>query len=218
LGQSRPVDNPRQAGDLQRRGRTQQRHAASEPSEYTAICGVGGCAIAIHAHARVLTIHCGIVAGTALNTMPRRGVVADAPLAPGQSADPYIAQKLTRGCKVENVWSIWFAARDGDIERVETLLARPRGPGIDRQDTEHGRTPLHWACRGRATTMVKLLLERGATVNAVDREGNTPLHYCCAFGSDAMLRISLNSLALDPLVRNNKFKTPAEVSLSTTRA
>ena len=140
----------------------------------------------------------------------------DAPLAPGQSKDPYIPQKVTKGKNVENVWSIWFAARKGDLERVQLLLDREASrktgkSSIESVDQKYRRTPLHWACRSGSPSLVKLLLERGADINALDGDGNTPLHFCCGFGTDAMLRILLNNLSLDPIVRNRHFKTAAEV-------
>lgn len=206
----------------------------------------------------------------------------DAPLAPGQSRDPYVVQKVTSGDVVENIWSVWHAARAGDCDRLTVLLDRDRptpgtgstgsnkfseklrqkgnkagakgkasggsgytdgGAGkavgkkgdissekkkqkfrvtgllLESRDKEHRRTPLQWACRGGHTEAVQLLLARKADVNAVDgRQGNTVLHYCLGFGTEAMLRMLLNELALDPIVRNKKYRTAAEVREPSERA
>jgi len=49
-------------------------------------------------------------------------------------------------------------------------------PDINSAD-EKGRTPLHFACAGGHNDCVKLLIERGANVNAeADIAGNRPLH------------------------------------------
>lgn len=141
----------------------------------------------------------------------RNKVFLDAPLAPGQSKDPYVPRKLTKGDVVENIWSIWFAAREGDVERVARLLDRDENASMNQTDLSEKRTPLHWACRGGSTRVVKLLLDRGAQINVRDSQGNTPLHYCCGYGTEAMLRILMNDLRLDPLVQNNNRKVPAEV-------
>ena len=48
----------------------------------------------------------------------------------------------------------------------------------------NGSTPLHWACRCNKPEAVKLLVERGADVAAIDRvTGHTPLHDACFQGS-----------------------------------
>ena len=48
----------------------------------------------------------------------------------------------------------------------------------------NGITPLHNACRWNKPEAVKLLLERGADVEAIDRrDGHTPLHDVCNDGS-----------------------------------
>ena len=48
----------------------------------------------------------------------------------------------------------------------------------------NGSTPLHLACRCNKPEAVKLLLERGADVEAIDRDdGHTPLHTACRYGS-----------------------------------
>ena len=47
----------------------------------------------------------------------------------------------------------------------------------------NGFTPLHCACSYNNPEAVKLLVERGADVEAIDRDtGHTPLHYACGYG------------------------------------
>jgi len=138
----------------------------------------------------------------------------DAPKAPGQSNDPYIPQKRTSGNHVENIWSIWFAARAGDAERVGALLKRGDADLVDRADEQHKRTALHWACKHGRTSVALMLLAHGANPNLKDEKGNTPLHYCCAFGSEAMLRILLNNMELDPTIQNNDHKTALQFGRS----
>jgi ankyrin repeat protein len=63
---------------------------------------------------------------------------------------------------------------DGQVGKVKELLAKdPRLLGaVDRLQ----RTPLHIAARNGHLDMVKLLLNRGAKVNARAHNGDTPLH------------------------------------------
>ena len=143
----------------------------------------------------------------------RQNIFLDAPLAPGQSKDPYVPKKLTKGDYVENVWSLWHAARKGDAERVTTLLDRDGSVNINKMDKVERRTPLHWACRAGRTRTVKLLLDRGASINVKDKHGNTPLHYCCGYGTEAMLRILLNEPKLNLMARNEHMQYAFEVRI-----
>ncbi|CAG8450202.1 1458_t:CDS:2 [Cetraspora pellucida] len=68
------------------------------------------------------------------------------------------------------------ASARGDCNTVIKLLSTTPQPDINSAD-EKGRTPLHFACAGGYNDCVKLLIERGANVNAeADIAGNRPLH------------------------------------------
>lgn len=66
------------------------------------------------------------------------------------------------------------AAREGEVERIEALLAK--NPSLVHTTLSHNNlTPLHWAAsRGRLLAVI-LLLDHGAEVDAEDRHGRTPL-------------------------------------------
>ncbi|MEM7393613.1 MAG: ankyrin repeat domain-containing protein, partial [Verrucomicrobiota bacterium] len=65
----------------------------------------------------------------------------------------------------------------GDLAAVEDFL--DKGGNVNLQD-EPGMTPLHHAVngnwKGKNREMVKLLIARGAHVNAIDDTHHTPLH------------------------------------------
>jgi hypothetical protein len=70
---------------------------------------------------------------------------------------------------------LWFyAAKTGNARVVDGLL-RIDGELLQRTD-RRGRTALHRACVNQQFEAVRLLVDRGADVNAVDRDGNPPLH------------------------------------------
>ncbi len=71
------------------------------------------------------------------------------------------------------------AAFSGDTELAENLLKR-RSTQIDYRD-KNGNTPLHLAVRQNHLEMVKLLVEKGADMEAANNAGLTPL-------SDARVR------------------------------
>ena len=51
-----------------------------------------------------------------------------------------------------------------------------------------GRTALHCAAYGAFTELMRLLIERGANVNAVDSEGITALHWAASTGNEEAVR------------------------------
>jgi ankyrin repeat protein len=74
--------------------------------------------------------------------------------------------------KPGEITPLHFAARDGETEMVEFLLAR----GVDvNAATDHGWTPLHFAAAQGHTFVTQLLLDKKANATAKTDEGHTPL-------------------------------------------
>lgn len=90
------------------------------------------------------------------------------------------------------------AARDGDLERVQSLLAA-KYP-VNRFD-ELGKTPLHYAVAGEHLAVVDALLRAGANVNAHDERviGDTPLGEYAASCSYEMAKRLIDAGA-DPTI------------------
>jgi hypothetical protein len=72
------------------------------------------------------------------------------------------------------------AARNGDLEKVKTLLKD--NPDLVSSKDKWDRTPLHWAAVGGHKDVAELLLTNKAEVNATNNEGETPLHVAVAKG------------------------------------
>ena len=76
----------------------------------------------------------------------------------------------------------------GDDSNV-TVVRRYLDEGVDPNHSWYsrvcnGNTPLHRACYCNKPEAVKLLLERGADVEAIETsDGHTPLHDACSEGS-----------------------------------
>ena len=47
---------------------------------------------------------------------------------------------------------------------------------------DHGFSPLHWACREGRSSVVDMLIMRGARINVMNRGDDTPLHLASSHG------------------------------------
>ena len=74
----------------------------------------------------------------------------------------------------------------------------------------NGVTPLHLAAFAGRAEVVRLLLESGASVHAVDRAANTPLHLSATAGHVAVSRLLLERGASVRAVANDG-ATPLQV-------
>lgn len=79
--------------------------------------------------------------------------------------------------------ALMFAARNGDIETTQLLLAA--GAMVDDSNPEYG-TPLVMASAAGHEKLALLLIEKGANPNASDAGGVTALHYAMREGIKAL--------------------------------
>ncbi|MEY2891142.1 MAG: hypothetical protein RJA98_1050 [Pseudomonadota bacterium] len=77
--------------------------------------------------------------------------------------------------------ALMMAALKGQRAWCERLLAR--GAAVNRE----GWTPLHYAASGPDASIVPLLLDRGADINAPSPNGSTPLMMAAGYGAEASL-------------------------------
>jgi hypothetical protein len=135
---------------------------------------------------------------------------------------------------------LWWAAREGQVDVVERLIAAVENPnardidgegplhaaargghaavierlivaGADPRAGDHnGTTPLHLAVESSQAASVQLLLEHGADANATDWFGRTPLHQAVLQGDRALSALLLDHGA-DPSVRYCR-RTPAQLA------
>jgi ankyrin repeat protein len=69
----------------------------------------------------------------------------------------------------------YHALRRGKLVEIRCLLAL--APSLLRSENIDGLLPLHRAARHGNTALAKLLITKGANVNARDATGWTPLHH-----------------------------------------
>lgn len=99
--------------------------------------------------------------------------------------------------------------RRGDGKRLMQLLAQ--GANVNCRDEHYGWTPLHHAAREGFLDIVKVLIHKGAEVNAKDSMGQTPLHRAAQRGHKKCVNLLLFAGA-DPVIRDSLDQTPAVVA------
>ena len=107
---------------------------------------------------------------------------------------------------------LWDASISGDTAAITQALAT--GAKIDSLDTrrnQNGRRPLNWAAFYNRAAAVRLLLEKGAPLEAENRTGFTPLHHAAEAGSLDAARLLLAAGA-DPMHANKTGAVPGETA------
>jgi len=93
--------------------------------------------------------------------------------------------------------ALMLTAIAGDLEASERLI--DRGATVQHE----GWSPLHYAASGPSTALVRVLLERGANVDALAPNGTTPLMLAAQHAPEATVDLLLQRGA-DPRRRNQR--------------
>lgn len=115
------------------------------------------------------------------------------------------------------------AAKAGDVDVIEALLAKGADPKLT---TKFGMTPVMAAAglgtkeedttgrrktQAEAVASIKLFLDAGADVNAVDRQGDTALHGAAQKGDDQVVQfLADHGAKLD--IKDKKGRTPLDAA------
>jgi cytochrome c len=95
---------------------------------------------------------------------------------------------LLLGCSsVASAAPLHDAAKEGDLEKIELLLAQ----GADINELTGPNTALHFAIQRSQAKAAELLIRRGANVNAARTTWGTPLHDAAAVGLTDIVRLLL---------------------------
>ena len=77
----------------------------------------------------------------------------------------------------------------GNTKELQVLIERDNT--FLKKSDEHGRTLLYLACKSGFYDMVKMLLQKGADINKIQRDGSTPLHAAAFFGHSLVVGLLL---------------------------
>ena len=105
--------------------------------------------------------------------------------------------------------NLWKAASVGDLSAIKDAVED--SADLNALDSQFGITPLGWAALNGQTEAAKLLIEKGADVNARSRDGSTPLNSAAFLGRVETVKLLLEKGA-DTTLRSNDGTTPTDVA------
>ncbi len=107
---------------------------------------------------------------------------------------------------------LWDAAISGDtLAIVAAIDAGAKVDSLDVRRNPNGRRALNWAAFNNHGAAVRILLARGASINAVNVTGFTPLHHAAEAGAVETLRILLAAGA-DTSIPNGQGMLPIDTA------
>jgi len=104
-------------------------------------------------------------------------------------------------------WAVRLAARGEHREILELLLRNGASPNVAEEHT--GWTALMLACQSTDHEMARLLIEAGASVNAINVSGQTALHFAASYENPQSCRLLLEAGA-DPGIRDKEGLTAVD--------
>jgi ankyrin repeat protein len=156
--------------------------------------------------------------GRAITTLLQRGFDPNSRDEQGQAA-LYVALRQPSPAATEALWAhpaldvnasngagespLMMAALRGDLVWAIKLLARGAKVHLD------GWSPVHYAATGPEPELVRLLLDKGAPVDARSPNGSTPLMMAARYGSEASVDLLL-ARGANPKLRNVRDLTAAD--------
>jgi hypothetical protein len=105
------------------------------------------------------------------------------------------------------------AARDGDVNRVRSLIARGANPNV--RAGVNNWTPLEHAVHKNQIASIAALLDAGADPNAASRDGMTPLIMAAGYGYTPIVKLLLQRGA-NPLLTDQNGRDALEAAMSGT--
>ena len=105
------------------------------------------------------------------------------------------------------------ALDEEDVTQAKVYLYYHKSKiNLDKKDPVNcGKTLLHCFCEKGSLSVVRLLVNHGASIELTDDNGNTPLHFACLGNHFELARFLLNTCA-NVFATNSSGKTPSETT------
>ena len=103
--------------------------------------------------------------------------------------------------------SAWVGTDGEALKVMDDLVSGFQGAAIE-PDSFSGQTPLSWAAAGGYKAMVKLLLDRGATIGMKGEDDRTPLSWAAENGYEAVVKLLLDRGVVTETKDNKYGRTP----------
>lgn len=105
-----------------------------------------------------------------------------------------------------------LAVEQEDVTQAKVILTYHKQKiNLDYKDQRSGQTLLHKSCIQGSLSIIRLLVDQGASLEVQDINGNTAMHYACANGHFNVARFLLNNCA-NVYVRNYEGLQPVDLA------
>ncbi|XP_043472528.1 ankyrin-1-like [Leptopilina heterotoma] len=121
---------------------------------------------------------------------------------------------LERQSELQLLYGPYQLLLDNFLEISKLLLQHP--VKVNDETEDHDQTPLHFAVQNGNVEIIKILLEKGAVVNATNKELNTPLHIAVSEEynlSESVIQLLLENGA-DIKIYNENYNSPHDVCVN----
>ncbi|NNE94083.1 MAG: acyltransferase family protein [Verrucomicrobiales bacterium] len=89
--------------------------------------------------------------------------------------------------------TIWAAARDNDVQKLNQILEANPGIDLNEMDAANKLPPLNWAALAGSPDAANFLLEKGAKVNVRSGDQSTPLSHAAFMGRSQVAKILIEN-------------------------
>ncbi|XP_066929064.1 unconventional myosin-XVI-like [Clytia hemisphaerica] len=104
------------------------------------------------------------------------------------------------------------ALEEEDVTQAKVFLYYHKAKiDIDKKSPKDGTTLLHRFCQKGSLSVVRLLVDHGASIELEDSEGNTGLHFACMSNHFQLVRLLLNA-CVNVFATNQNGDTPSDLA------